>query len=72
MSLLHNDENSFDIFLDAIREMNKYGDEQHTQDHSHGTHLDAQVSYLHAIWFIRNEQMTIDRFLRRTAIFSFM
>jgi len=31
------------FFLDAIREMNKYGDEQHTQDHSHGTHLDAQM-----------------------------
>ena len=45
MSLLHNYENSFNTFLDAVREMNKYGDEQHTHDHSHGTHLDAQVSY---------------------------
>jgi len=30
------------FFLDAIREMNKYGDEDHAGDHS-STHLDAQM-----------------------------
>jgi len=32
------------FFLDAIREMNKYGDEQHDSQQSHGDrHLDAQM-----------------------------
>lgn len=31
------------FFLDAVREMRKYSDEQITSDHAHGAHLDSQM-----------------------------
>ena len=42
-------QNIFSPFnVDAIREMNKYGDEQHDSQQSHGDrHLDAQASIMH-------------------------
>ena len=38
--------------VDAIREMNKYGDEQHDSQQSHGDrHLDAQAIIIHISQF---------------------
>ena len=49
-------QNIFSPFnADAIREMNKYGDEQHDSQQSHGDrHLDAQASIIHNSQFYSN------------------
>ena len=49
MLMKHANPKYFSFFnVDAIREMNKYGDEQHDSQQSHGDrHLDAQASIMH-------------------------
>ena len=56
MLMKHANPKYFSFFnVDAIREMNKYGDEQHDSQQSHGDrHLDAQASIIHNSQFYSN------------------